>query len=238
MRLGRLRPLLAVTALCLVLAACGSSSKGKQTANNLAIDPRNAPTATLPSLLPSPIAAGPVGTPLASSAASSVPSTYTVKAGDTLAAIAARLGVSLTDLQSYNPDVSASSLRIGQQLKVPSAAGATAVAAALPTGVPVSLSSATPAAVATLPPGNAALPPTPSTSGVSAVAPTTAPGGVTGAQSYKVQAGDNACKIAARFQISIKELAEANGTTPTGLAALKIGQQLKIPAATGSPRGC
>ena len=44
--------------------------------------------------------------------------TYTVRANDTLSAIAARTGVSLERIQSLNPDADAGALREGQKLKL------------------------------------------------------------------------------------------------------------------------
>jgi LysM repeat protein len=51
---------------------------------------------------------------------SPTPFTYTVKAGDNLSQIAERFGVSLDDLQSANPDISAENLPVGTVLKIPS----------------------------------------------------------------------------------------------------------------------
>jgi len=43
---------------------------------------------------------------------------YTVVAGDTFGVIAGKTGVSVTDLERLNPGVSATSLHIGQKLRV------------------------------------------------------------------------------------------------------------------------
>jgi LysM repeat protein len=45
--------------------------------------------------------------------------TYTVKAGDTPSAIAAKTGVSLEDLLAANPDADPNALSPGQKLKLP-----------------------------------------------------------------------------------------------------------------------
>jgi LysM repeat protein len=48
---------------------------------------------------------------------------YTVKAGDTMAAIAKRNGVSVNALQSANPGVDSRRLKIGQVLNIPAKQG-------------------------------------------------------------------------------------------------------------------
>jgi LysM repeat protein len=52
-----------------------------------------------------------------------------------------------------------------------------------------------------------------------------------------VQAGDTGCAIAQKLGVPLAALAEANGTTVNGLAALQIGQSLKVPTTRG-PAGC
>jgi len=54
-----------------------------------------------------------------------------------------------------------------------------------------------------------------------------------GTENYEVQAGDNASDIAARFGITIQELADANGTTIDELRTLFVGQVLTIPQFPG-----
>jgi len=157
-----------------------------------------------------------------SSSGNAAPAVYDVKSGDTLAGIASQLGVSLSDLESYNPDVSPSALKIGQELKVPPQPST-------PTPTPSPGRTPTPVSAITVRPS------TPTTGGAPAA---TAPAATGSAQSYTVQTGDTACKIAASFKVSLQELAEANGTSAAALATLRPGQQLKVPAPTGSPQGC
>jgi LysM repeat protein len=45
-------------------------------------------------------------------------STYTIQSGDTYAAIAARVGTSVQQLEQLNPGVSPNALRVGQQIRV------------------------------------------------------------------------------------------------------------------------
>ena len=54
-----------------------------------------------------------------------------------------------------------------------------------------------------------------------------------GADEYEVQAGDNASAIAARFGITLQELADANETTIDELRTLFVGQVLTIPQFPG-----
>jgi LysM repeat protein len=54
-----------------------------------------------------------------------------------------------------------------------------------------------------------------------------------GTEEYEVQAGDNASDIAARFGITLQELADANDTTIDGLRSLFVGQVLTIPQFPG-----
>lgn len=53
-----------------------------------------------------------------SSRRSSRRSTYTVKPGDTLSAIAEKTGVPLSELQALNPDLDSQSLQTGQKIKL------------------------------------------------------------------------------------------------------------------------
>ena len=204
-------PALLALAFALVLgsmalvAACGGSSSGK------APDLSKIPTATLPATLPAPriLSSGDVQAGI---------STYTVKDGDTLAGIAARFGVSLSDLAEANPSIDASRLSIGQVVKLPAAtepppaATATAPPAATPTSAPE--------ASATEAPPPPTEPPATNTPG-----PTSTPSSL--GQTYTVQEGDIPETIAAKFGITTEALLAANpGIDPTNL---QIGQVLIIP---------
>jgi LysM repeat protein len=224
--MGRLL-LLALAGGLFALAACGTGSKTiGGSSPQQPTDPRSVPTATLPSVLPSVIPAGTVISGGAAGSPTGNPSVYIVKPGDTMAAIAAQFGLTLAVLQAANPGVDPNSLKVGQELTIPAptttptpraTAGATATA-----GRTATAGTGTASASATTPAG-----------------PRTATAGAaTTPRSYTVQAGDTACKIATNFQISLRELAEANGLTAAGLASLQVGQQLKIPPSTGSPPGC
>jgi LysM repeat protein len=59
------------------------------------------------------------------------------------------------------------------------------------------------------------------------------PAAPTGTEEYEVQPGDNASDIAARFGITLEELAEANDMTIDQLRTLYVGQVLLIPQFPG-----
>src|SRR5689334_10114755 len=97
-------PLLVLfSAFLLGCAACGSSGgSGNSSGPPLKDlhDPKTAATATLPAQLPTPLAAN--ASPGAAGASASSPDTVVVKAGDTLGAIAAQVGVSADDIARAN----------------------------------------------------------------------------------------------------------------------------------------
>jgi|GEM_PF-2964599 len=63
-------------------------------------------------------------------------------------------------------------------------------------------------------------------------APTPTPTATATETIYTVEAGDTALAIAIEFDISLAELAEANGMTEAELDSLQIGQELTIPRPT------
>jgi LysM repeat protein len=158
--------------------------------------------------------------------ASTGPTTYTVKSGDTMAAIAQTVGVPLSLLQSYNTDVNPSRLIVGQQIKVPPPSTPTAFATTAPLRAATTTAQAGSAASRT------------PTAGARAATSTATTGSSGASQTYNVQSGDTACGIAAKFNVSLQELATANGANITTIANLKVGQDLKVPPSSGSQRGC
>lgn len=224
---------LSLAGVLIVFVACGSGSKSNGPGSpRQPTDPKTVPTATIPAALPSPIVAATVSDAgLATGGATTTPSAYTVKSGDTLAAIASQLGVPLSALESYNNGVNPSSLKIGQELRIPPAA-ASATASATPAAGRTATPGAGASATATGTRGAA------SSTSVAATGTATATAAAGSGQTYTVKAGDTGCKLAGTFQVSLQELAEANGTTTSGLTNLKVGQQIKVPPPTGSPRGC
>lgn len=231
--------------LAITLGACGGDDDGGGDAAKNLTDPRRVPTATLPAAIPSPIAALDVG-----GVRSNEPETYVVKAGDTLGAVAAQLGVSAEELSRANPGINPQSLRVGQELRVPRptptpAAGG--VRGPVTPTTPAGSRTATTTTTTTAATGTrTATTPATSTTGGSTPAAATATRAATAAataaagnpSTYTVQSGDNACAIVKRFGISLTQLAQANGTTAAALGSLRVGQQLTIPASTGAAPGC
>jgi N-acetylmuramoyl-L-alanine amidase len=224
-----------------LLTGCGSGNKqASAVASTQPTDPKAVPTATLPSVLPSPIPAGTVTEGGITGQANSGPTTYTVKSGDTMAAIANTVGVPLALLQSYNSDVDPSRLIVGQVIKVPPPPSSTAPSTVAPlrpsNSTPASASSASRSATPTIGgASSASRTASPAARATSSSTPSTASGG---GQTYVVQSGDTACDIAAKFGVSLQDLATANGSTPATVGNLKVGQDLKIPPSTGASRGC
>jgi LysM repeat protein len=189
----------------LIAAACGGGSGGDSPSQA-----RAGVTATLPATLPSPIA---VGNGVIQNAGGS---TYTVKSGDTLAGIAARFGVSLEDLRAANPSVNASSLSVGQSIKLPSGTSP----------------NPTPAADTPGPAPTDTPPPPPPDTPTPEPQPTNTPSSL--GQTYIVQSGDIPVSIAEKFGITVEELLAANpGLDPR---AMHAGDVLIIPPAA-TPTG-
>jgi LysM repeat protein len=224
----RLRYTLALVGSMFLLAACGAGPKSSTSlVARQPTDPKAVPTATLPAVLPSPIPAGTVTEGGITGQASTGPTTYIIRSGDTMGMIAARLGVPLAGLLSYNPGVDPANLKIGQELRVPPPPTPTLA----PTTAPLRPATSSPSSSS---PG--ARTPTPSATSTRA-SPTSSSSGA-GGQTYTIQTGDTACKIAGNFNIGLQELAAANGTTAAALATLRVGQELKIPRPTGAQQGC
>ncbi len=114
-------------------------------------------------------------------AAPAQPSTYTVRAGDTLSGIASRLGIALPALEAANGLNATSVLQVGQRLTLP---------------------------------GSGA----PAASGPSARAPVTTV--------YRVAPGDTLSAIARRFGVSLASLYRLNGLGPSSV--LQIGERIRV----------
>ena len=157
--------------------------------------------AQAPSPTPVPTA-GPSATPPAS--ASPAPSgggTYTVHAGDTLSAIAARFGTTATALAKLNGITNPSYIRVGQVLKLSPGGAPAPSPAPAPTPTPSVRPSPTPRASAA---------PAPS-----------------GGSTYTVKAGDTLGAIAARFGTTSTVLAKLNGIADPSF--IRVGQVLRLP---------
>ena len=191
---------LALTLLgALLMTACGGGGGPGSGRPDLRKIPTATPYATLP---PPTIVTGGGAAP----GPQGGENTYVVEPGDSLSAIADKLGTSLEELIRLNDLADPSRLEVGQVLKVPARAGTSG--------------SATPRA-----PSTPRSTPRPRT--------TPQPDGET--QTYVVQSGDNASDIADRFGVTLEELAEANDTTVSELRSLEVGQELKIPPPSSTP---
>ena len=114
-----------------VFAACGGGGDGERPTGRLT-DPSSVATATPWPEPPEPIilepgaltpisyggddGGGGEGTP---SASGECGDTYTVESGDAPFTIAQKCGVNVEDLLKANPEVTPTSLRVGQELKIP-----------------------------------------------------------------------------------------------------------------------
>ena len=148
------------------------------------------------------------------------------KRGDTVASLAARVGLSGTQLASFNALDPDNPLRAGEVLALPVRVAATNVAAALPTapasnGLDVS-------AIATT-----ALDRVDGASAASAVPLSTQSSGPVPVR-YQVKRGETAFSVARQFDISAKALADWNGLGPD--LAVREGQYLIIPTAQDAAR--
>jgi LysM repeat protein len=192
--------------LCLTLpaVACG----GGKPSSVSRTDPKKIPTATLPANLPEPvmIEGMPTRAPQQLSG-----DTYVVESGDSLYAIAEKLGTTVDELMALN-DLTSNELSVGQVLRVPGSSSSD-------TGSPTPEERQTPTRQ-------------PTEKAETPVARATAGEGQT---QYVVQSGDNASDIAARFGVTIEELAAANGMTIDDLRSLDVGDVLIIPAASSTP---
>ena len=198
---------LSLLSLALLAAACG----GGKTSSFSRVDPGKIPTATIPANLPEPQMIE--GMPTRTVAPSG--DTYTVESGDSLYAIAEKLGTTVDELMALN-DLTSNDLSVGQVLRVP---GGESRTDASPTPEE---ERATPTREATESPEETETP----------AARATPREGQT---EYVVQSGDNANDIALRFGITVEELAAANNTTVDNLRSLEVGQVLIIPPPSSTP---
>jgi LysM repeat protein len=198
---------LSLLSLALLATACG----GGKTSSFSRVDPGKIPMATLPANLPEPLIIE--GMPTRAVPPSG--DTYTVESGDSLSAIAEKLGTTVDELMALN-DLTSNDLAVGQVLRIP---GGESRASASPTPQE---ERATPTARATERPGGTETP-------ASRATPRE------GQTEYVVQSGDNANDIALRFGVTVEELAAANDTTVDNLRSLEVGQVLIIPPASSTP---
>jgi LysM repeat protein len=150
----------------------------------------------------SPAAPAPASAP---SAPASSGGSYTVKAGDTLSAIASRHNVGLSEIFSWNGLNMRSIIYPGQKIRVGSGEAAPAAPAPQPAAAP-----AAPAAAPAAP------------------APAAAPGG-----SYTIKAGDTLSAIASKHGVKLSDILAANKLSMT--TVIYPGNKLVIPGGSIQP---
>lgn len=189
----RLRALLLTTAPLLMLSvACGDDDGPTQSpATGTAIG-----TATPYAVTPTPIIVTGANN---GGGTTSKEIKYVVVSGDTLLGLATRYDTTVEAIMKRNNLVSASELKVGQELIISS--GTSSVATPGPTA------SKTPTPAATARPSGTA----------------------SAGQTYEVKSGDLAGAIAARFGITLEQLAAANNRSVASLDQLQVGDQLVIP---------
>ena len=230
-----------VATVALLVSACGIIGGGGSDSLNPGaqsiVRPGSVPTATPPATLPEPILLGtatdpiggtnPQGTPTGGTTGSAA--TYTVKPGDTLAAIAASQGVTGPDQAAWIAEVlrlnniaDARLLAAGQELSLPRTS---APANATPRPGTTPSTSSTPRPGTTPPTSNT---PRPGTTPTTGSTPSTG-----GGNTYVVQSGDTPAGIATKVgvpasqqQAWITQLLQLNNVTAQ---TLQIGQTLNLP---------
>lgn len=230
----------AIVILALLLQGCFFGGGGSSPAS--ISRPSSIPTATPPANLPEPIllsqAQGAARTTAPGPSGGSG-ETYTVKSGDTLAGIAAQLGVAGDQQQAWIAEVlrlngiaDARLLSAGQVLQLPRAPGA----AVRTTGTP------TAGATRTGTPSGPAATATPTQPGPASTSPagtaTPRPAATGGGGTYTVQSGDYPYLIASKLGVPesqqttwVNQLVALNNIDPN---ALVVGQVLDLPAGTPS----
>lgn len=146
--------------------------------------------------------------PATSAGSSAQPTTYVVRAGDGLIAIARRAGVTLEELLKVNGFVKSTVILPGQSIKLPAGAvmaQASAVSAASATA------SATPAASSS----------------------SSSSSSNDGLSSYTIQPGDSLIAISSKARVSLEELLSVNGFTRS--TVIHPGQVIKLPKGAATP---
>jgi LysM repeat protein len=209
--------------------------------------PGSIPTATPPAETPEPILLAETrgGAANGATTGGAAPgTTYVVKSGDTLGAIASQFNVApdqqaawVAEVLRLNGIADARLLAAGVELRLPSVPTATPTPRSATTASPTPAQAAAPSATPTL--ASAANTPTATPPPAATVAPTaTRPPVTGGAGTYTVVANDNPSVIADKLGVPtnqqavwVAELIALNAISPTGL---QIGQVLQLPAGTPS----
>jgi LysM repeat protein len=238
---------LVVAVLALLVSACGLIGGGD--GNSLNPNPQtvgrpsSVPTATPPATLPEPILLGaatdPIGGPTnqggtpTSGGNTGGAATYTVKSGDTLAAIASSQGVTGPDQAAWIAEVlrlnniaDARLLAAGQELSLPRQTAPT-------NATPRPGTTTTPNTTATRPSGTPSAGQTPQATPRPGTTPTSGSTPSAGGNTYTVQSGDTPGAIASKLGVPasqqtawVTQLLQQNNVTAQ---TLQIGQVLNLP---------
>lgn len=152
------------------------------------------------------------------------------KKGDTVASVAARVGLPATELAGYNALKPGDSLREGEVLALP------ARVAAAPAGTGAVIGSGAPAGgidVSTIATTALDRVDATGTSPAPAAAPAATAGSGMEPTRHRVARGETAFSIARSYNVSAKALADWNGLGPD--LAVREGQYLMIPTPSGAP---
>lgn len=125
--------------------------------------------------------------------------TYIVEPGDSLSVIAARFDTTVDAIVEAN-GLADVDIIVGQELIIPGGGGTTGADG-----------------------GDEPAAPSPSPT------PTSTPADTGSGTVYVVESGDTALGIAIRFDVTLEELAAANGMTVDEITELQIGQEIQIP---------
>lgn len=226
---------------CTTLAACGGGGGGNPL-DNLDWDLRGGQVMTtadaargVTAARPSPDARGVISYPGYQVAVA--------RRGDTAASVAARIGLSASELAGYNAIEANSPLREGEVLALPrrvegggfapgaAIGGGTVASAPLSNAGMASPGSVDVSSIATTALDRVGTSPAPAASAPVTAAPTT-PSGDTPTR-HQVKRGETAFSIARTYGVSARALADWNGLGPD--LDVREGQYLMIPTPTGAP---
>lgn len=166
---------------------------------------------------------------------------YTIRAGDTFFTIANRFNISVDALVQANPGVDPDRLQIGQQICVPTAPGPGLCPGGFLYTIRAgdtffSLAARFNVSVQALISANPGVDPNRLMIGQQICIPTAPPAECPGGFMYTIRAGDTFFGLAARFNVTVQQLINANpGVDPN---RLEIGQQICIPTQAPGPGPC
>ena len=165
---------------------------------------------------------------------------YTIRAGDTLFNLASRFNTTVQAIINANPGIT-NNLQIGQQICIPVAPGPGACPGGFLYTIRAgdtffSIANRFNISVDALVQANPGVDPDRLQIGQQICVPTAPPAQCPGGFFYTIQAGDTFFGLAARFNVTVQQLINANpGVDPN---RLQIGQQICIPTQAPGPGPC